>query len=305
MIKICEQCNHEKNIDPKRKICYGCREFNRRLANGTVRPPDYALVNTRAYKDPMEKIKDGFGYYGAITQTNDGELIQCNICGFYYANVGAHVRIKHGVAPRDYRIKYGLRLKENLLSPATTKKFRDLFNAGHRYTKEQLQAMSRKGQAVLKAKGYKPGGDMWTAQTRNEKGMCKDQTLAKIHALAEKMDGQPNENSFYREYGWGQKNVIAHWFGSWPEAMKVAGYRTFRENSQINKEDRILTALEQISNFYTLHGRTPQFSDFKSNDLLPPPSSVSHWLGNLNNARHEAGVPVLVPKGRKWVERML
>lgn len=299
----CDACGNQRMMEGTRKKCAGCRWFEAKIANGTIKKPNYAEVNTSGYKEPMEKVEGGFGYYGAVTETNDGELIQCHICGYYYANVGAHVRFKHGVASRDYKLKYGLRIMDGLVSKNQRERYQAQYNSTNRKTRADYAAMSAKGAKVMKKKGYKPGGDMWNAQTRNEKGMCKEQTIAKIKRLAEMTNNRPTENAFCREFGWGQRNVVQHWFGSWAAAMEELGLPTWREIKASDWVERKAKALDDIYAFYEAEHRTPQFSDFKAVSWLPDPKSVIKYFGSLNNARTLAQVPVLVHQGGgHWVE---
>jgi predicted transcriptional regulator len=54
---------------------------------------------------------------GALVFSDDGETIQCHVCGEWYANVGAHLR-KHKITPKQYREKFGLRRGTALAAPA-------------------------------------------------------------------------------------------------------------------------------------------------------------------------------------------
>lgn len=301
----CARCGNIRSLQDGRKKCVGCRRFEAAIKRGDVKGPEYTEVNTTNYKEPMEKVEGGFGYYGAITTTNDGTQIQCHICGYYFANVGMHVSLKHGVKGRDYKVKYGLRVHDGLLSPVLRVKMQKQYNeSGMRRTPEEMAAMSRKGLKVRRDRGDTIGGSNgWIAQTRNEKGMCKDQTIAKIKHLSEKMGVQPTAQAFYREYGTGQADVIRHWFGTWTKAMKELGFKTYEEILAIQRAKRKTKALDDIYAFFQTNQRTPQYSDFKAIDWLPAPETVTGYYGSLNNARLLAGVPILVHVGGgHWVE---
>lgn len=301
-LKKCDQCGNMRSIAAHRDKCEGCRKFSADINAGRIKPPTYTEVNTRNYKDPMQKVDEGFGYYGAVTETNDGEYIQCHICGYYFSSLGGHITNKHKVNVRDYKVKYGLRIKDGLLSPNERRRAQFRYNSGIRKTSEDFKAMSVKAQAAIKAKGISLGGDTWSAQTRNEKGMCRAQTMAKIKALADKMDGVPTQKAFLQEYGQGQSDVVSHWFGSWRGALNEGGFMHFNDNRAKTREERKEKALDSMRKFYDQEGRTPQWTDFNSLDWLPDGKTIQNYFGTLNKARVEAGIPTLVAIGRNWIE---
>jgi hypothetical protein len=302
--RVCDQCHQERNMDKYRSVCYSCRRLNQLVNAGTVRTPDFKEVNVENYKEPMEKVKDGYGYYGAITTTNDGKQIQCHICGYYYANVGSHIKAAHKVNPRDYKIKYGLRINDGLLSPIEREHRQEVYNTYARKSPEEFREMSRKAQAVIKEKGIQLGGKAWGPQTRNEKGMCKEQTIAKIKVIADMYNGIPSYNAFIREYGPGQRDTINHWFGSWNKAVEAAGFKTHDVRLKEHKKEMQDMILLKLQMFYDQHGRTPQWADFQAGSLGFNIKTLQYHFGSLNRARQEAGIPIMVydSKAWKWVE---
>lgn len=301
---ICIQCKKTKKVERDRSTCNSCRSLNMRVGRGEVRAPDYPEVTTAGYKEPMQEVEGGFGYIGAITRTTDGKHIQCHICGYYFANVGAHVAFFHKLKTRDYKIKYGLRIKDGLLSPVAKLEAQERYNKNYRRTPEEIAEMSRRAKAAIKDKNIKLGGKTWSAQTRNERGNCKEQTAAKIHAIAKQMGGYPTQAALLREYGWGQQDVVQTHFGSWGEALKELGYPNWAESRAAARGERMDAALSKIADFYTNHGHTPYWSDFNGNGNLPDGATIQHYFGTLNEARYAAGVPRLVRVKRKWVEVM-
>src|SRR5579859_1821499 len=116
MKKICPQCKQKKNIAKSRKICEACRDHNYKISSGQIRKPDYPKTTTAGYKEPMIPVEDGFGFYGAITATKDNKHIQCHECGYFFQNLATHVNQGHKMSTKDYKEKFGLRLKDGLVS---------------------------------------------------------------------------------------------------------------------------------------------------------------------------------------------
>lgn len=299
--KVCTVCHEKKNIPKSRKVCAACRTFATRVKSGQILPPTYDQTTVAKYKEPMEEVENGFGYYGAVTETTDGEYLQCHICGYFFKRLSAHVP-HHDMTSREYKQKFGLRIQEGLMSPVERRKAQAEYNANQRENLLNLARAGKLAHAKRKAKDWKTGGDMWTAQSRNEKGNCKEQTLAKIKHLASVNNGVATYTDFQREYG--GVGVVKYWFGTWSKAVEAAGLSTYSDRLRINSANLKEEILDSMNDFYDTYGRTPQFSDLKTSDKLPDPKTVMKYYGTLNNARNAAGIPLLVfiSKNEGWVE---
>ena len=60
-----------------------------------------------------------------IIQYDDSGLPVCEICGESFHRLLTHVRQRHGINKREYKIKYGLDLKKGICSRESSKKTRD------------------------------------------------------------------------------------------------------------------------------------------------------------------------------------
>jgi hypothetical protein len=300
MKRICPQCRNERTYPSNRKICSGCRAFNLRVNRGEILPPTYGDVTTEGYKDPMQPVVQGFGFVGAITRTTDGEKIQCHICGYFFNNLGSHVRIAHTITAREYKYKFGLRITEGLVSFIERTRMQVRYN-------DKARTAAWKGLARIKERRdkdpWQTGGDVWSPQTRNLKGMCREQTIAKIKHIASLNDGIPILADFLHMYGTGQESVIAHWFGTWNRAVEIAGFMTYKDRLSLGVDSRKKDLMQKMRDFYELYDRTPQSADFNSNVLFPPCKWIIKNYGSLNKAREAAGVPLLIHvNGSKWEE---
>lgn len=306
--QLCAQCHEKRGIQKGRKICYHCRLLNQLVNAGTVREPDYPDVTVAKYKAPMEEVKDGYGYLGAITETNDGKMIQCHICGYYFGRLGNHIST-HGLTARDYKIKFGLRIKDGLLSIAARKQSQDTYNANGRLALDRLRKLQAGNARRREEDNWHTGGGIDgrptrdTPQYRNEQGTCKAQTLAKIKRLAKMQEGPVTWRDFAREYG--ETSTITHWFGSWSKALEAANLETYDARRKRQKAEMTAGLLARMEAFYKKHGRTPLSSDFNADNDLPSYQEASRRYGTLNNARIAAGIPQLicVAPGR-WVEQL-
>lgn len=301
----CPQCKNQRVFPSNRKLCSGCRTFNNRVRGGEILPPTYSDVTVEGYKEPLEPVVGGFGYIGAITRTVDGTRIQCHTCGYFFANLGSHILTKHGEPLNEYRYRHGLRIKYSLLSPVEQEKAQKRYNDNARFKQGSLSNLVKARAAFEKKRqeGWSPGGDQWSPQLRNERGMCREQTLAKIRQIAEVNDGVAVFEEFVKTFGEGQKSVVEHWFGTWDAAVKAAGADTYLGRQNKNYRKRRRDTIQRIRDFYAMHGRTPLSSDFNSDNDLPRQNWVSKNFGSLNAARRAAGVPELVHViGNRWEE---
>lgn len=299
--KECPVCHEVRKIAPHRNKCSQCRKIQADINKGRMRAPDYTEVNTSNFKEPMQKVEDGFGYYGAITTTNDEQLIQCHVCGYYFARLSSHIMNKH-MPVREYKLKFGLRIKDGLLSPVARKEAQMGFNRSARDQRRNLEKMWQRTKQLRAEGKLKTGGPTWTAQTRNEKGMCRDQTLAKLQSVAATNGGKITTKLYEAEYGQGAMETVRYWFGSWEAALQEAGLASHKKLKTEERHARAQSYLLAIKRFHKETGRTPQSSDFNSVEYLPAQRSVSRMFKTLNDARQLAGVPQLMKVGGRWIE---
>jgi hypothetical protein len=74
----------------------------------------------------MAAQHEGFGTLpplGALIADDDGERIQCHMCGSFFRQLGIHVWRMHRIAPADYRERYGLNRCTSLVSPASAARY--------------------------------------------------------------------------------------------------------------------------------------------------------------------------------------
>ena len=57
-----------------------------------------------------------FGELGVLAESEDGELVQCHICGCWYRSVGHHAYHSHSLSAAQYREKFGFNRGKSLAS---------------------------------------------------------------------------------------------------------------------------------------------------------------------------------------------
>jgi len=62
--------------------------------------------------------------YGQPEYNQEG-LVKCEICGEYFARVSSHVRQKHEMTAKEYKIEFGFDVKKGLCSEDSSEKSRE------------------------------------------------------------------------------------------------------------------------------------------------------------------------------------
>lgn len=321
--KTCERCKISCVFEGKgctrAKYCKPCgvivkkeqqtkalkkRDDRRQEEKGYIIPTDDQLY-FYGYKEPLKKYEGGYGYYGCVAYSKDKEMVQCHLCGRLFRNVGVHVSLKHRIPKEDYKDMVGLPQNAALVGESTREKlifahneFPSFSHVGK--TKEEIRAhmkkMSDKG--VKRGKGVKRTG--WSMERRNLTGNCPEQVIEKIKKLGEKLGRRPGAKEYVAEYG--SLAPIITIYGTWENAVKLAGMTTYTEQRAISTDPKFL--IEQMRQFFEKHGRSPRTSDMKRG-LLPAHQTYWSVFGSINNARVLAGVPAVIQINRRRFDEVV
>lgn len=258
------------------------------------------------YKEPLRKVKGGFGYMGALT-FDTSSRVQCHICGELFDNLAGHALLAHKITKKQYKEKYGLAAETRLVS----ERFREeKKNQQLRYfarlspeervakRKQAIKAMANANairRARIKAGTYKYGNN--SLEQKNKRGICPDQLLDIIQKAHKHYGHTPSVAEFTKLFTQRYNEPIYRTFGSWSRALKLAklpkrvnsrGYNGIRYSEE--------ELLEHLSVFYSTHHKIPSATDC-NRGLLPPYGTYRNRFGSFSAARRKAGVPDLIPNG--------
>ena len=76
--------------------------------------------------------------YGKVEYDPEADAFRCAECGRWYRGLARHITRHHKITTREYKLKWGIDLKESLISKEMTKKLRNA-NLKHK-TYRNLQA---------------------------------------------------------------------------------------------------------------------------------------------------------------------
>lgn len=248
------------------------------------------FLTIKNYKEPLREIlkEDGYGYYGTLLCTTDGNLVQCHVCGELFKDVASHSRQAHKIATKDYKLRFGLSNTTALISESERLRRQEIFLKNiEKMDIEEIRRRGREAQLLRKAPQPKE-----SLEKKNIKGTCPDQLLAKIAQIKEKLNKVPTLSEFIIETG-GQryKHLIFKTFGSWAEALEMLGYEPNEKKNgkSIKHRYKDEELIEYLIRFVKQNKRIPTFTDFKRG-LLPDYQVYARRFGSLENARQEAGI---------------
>lgn len=252
------------------------------------------------YKLPLRKVEDGFGYYGAILNTLDGELAQCHICGKMFKDIALHASQTHGVYSKEYKEKFGLSRTSSLLSEKERQRrkatFMKWYSSLSPSMKKAIRDKAREGYLKwYKKEGKKMQELRWKQRLefKNKRGTCPDQLLEKIQEVRTTLGHQPSKREFINETG-GQRyyHLIRTTFGSWDNALKMLGLERARNPGNTGKKFKHHSneeLLEYLKISYQETGKPPTISDSRRG-LIPGYQVYVNRFGSMPKARLLAGI---------------
>lgn len=292
--KVCKECSNEKRYFRK-KIKGGRRQDKNRLATKDKIYTE-GEITLHNYKEPLVEIADGYGYYGTLATTIDGEYIQCHICGELYKNLSGHIWNAHHMRAKEYKEEFGLSKGNALISENTRQHFKqqtlDWLKTLTDEQKEEYQKKALAGwkKAVKEKRTTK--GQTESLERKNKKGTCPEQVLDKIREAHDKLGATPSKKEFI-DYCGSQRYVhlIYKLFGSWTKAVELAGlkpkqYTPHKKGGKKYSDQELLDLLV----VHTLQEKKiPTATDFRRG-VLPSYALYTNRWGSIENARVEAGV---------------
>ena len=243
------------------------------------------------YKEPLTKVEDGHGYYGTLSQTKNGELVQCHICSELVENLGTHVWVKHNVRAVEYREKFKLGKRTPLCSDKFGEKLKHMAVIRYNRLTETEKAERRQKMIEAQKKAVRVGNPT-SLQIQNKRGMCPDQLIEKIQLLADKLGESPTHKQFIREYNGKYVGAINRTFGSWNAAKHMAGFAPRQSGSKVPHNRAPYTneqLLEFLRSAYKEKGSAPTYSDWRKG-FLPSYYLYKHRFGGISKARKAAGI---------------
>ncbi len=241
------------------------------------------------YKEPLTALPEGqgFGFYGALLGSLDGEKVQCHICGGVYKFLGGHVRQSHKMDPVDYREQFQLAYMTSLVSEKERERRKKIM-LDYLATRPKgwlKKAKLNASKGGLMSKGTT--GHQLRLESLNKRGVCPEQLLAKIKEIKEKLKKVPSLKEFVAACGTQRyKHLIFKVYGSWNQALEKLNLSTKPSARDAYTKKELLDALKD---FYKNTGLIPTRTDCVRH-LLPSYSVYFRNFGGMKQARFAANI---------------
>lgn len=256
------------------------------------------------YKEPLTPVPHGkgFGFYGALSSTENGGKLQCHICGCLVENLASHSLQTHKVSSVEYKERFKLAKMTALWCEVLRNKHKErMLNWWASQTPESLaKIMEHKRQCIqLAQKSHKKGATI-SLETRNIRGTCPEQIVGKIREVYVKLGHRPTILEMANETGNGRRfeALVRRVFGSWTKALELAGIdeTVFRRRRVYLKKttgtEKVVYTdaelLEYLKNFHKNTGKIPSHSDFVRG-YFPAYDTYLRRFGGITKARALAG----------------
>ncbi len=249
------------------------------------------------YKEPLKEIPEGlgFGYYGVLLGTTDGEKVECHICGKTYSGLNAHIIQSHNMLTKEYKEKFDLAASTALISDAERerRKVRTMQWWAGLSKRERIEHKRIRMEATAKYKEDHPQPNFKIRlETKNKRGTCPDQLLAKIQECAKALGRVPTKNDFI-DYTGSQRfvHLIYATFGSFVKARELAKIHTgnLPSNKGGRKKHTDDELLEYLQIFQQENNKIPTETDCRRG-LIPGSETYRRHFGSLPKARALAGI---------------
>lgn len=239
---------------------------------------------------PIQKIAKGYGYRGVILRDKINDVIQCHICGKWYARLYMHTYQTHKINDEDYKKKFGLPLSFPLNSVNFSKKSSDNILkrwADPEYRKSQIEKMKQLGKHSWKKRSWKnhkygKTSDAWL----NKNGLCKEQVHRRYLVLCDNLGKQASNWDIHKNDPALHSAIRKHW-GTFNKFKNANGYEVIKAADKWS-QDAILASIRK---YYRVYGYPPSAASFRGQRINGYPSheTVRQYFGSWNRAIESAG----------------
>ena len=162
----------------------------------------------------MPAASKGFGFQGVLMQDDNREFVQCHACGEWFKKLNcAHLKKCCKLTVRGYKIKYGLRLKQGLISDEDSFVLTKAILKNKEFGKKPSSAMGKMGGRLKGRKGF-------PMAYHNRYGTCPLQLKARLIEFIKCNRELPSS----RNRGRNIHANLRHRYGNFNKALCVHGF---------------------------------------------------------------------------------
>lgn len=249
-------------------------------------PPSTERI-IQGYKEPLQHVEGGFGYFGTVAYNLERTHVQCHLCGSFFRRLGLHIRYSHDSSVKDYKAQFGLNLNRSLIAPIERERYQQHWESLSESEKEEVRERMRQNMHLGTEAARKVVIDRSKKlETRNLEGTCPDQLLDKISKLKDEIGHTPTIAEFKKRYNNQYYKIIYSTFGTWNEALKVLGM-TINSKRGPSRQYTEESLIEMIRNFKKIYKREPYKRDTRDG-TLPSEMTMTRYFGSWSKAKEAA-----------------
>ena len=242
--------------------------------------------------EPFMEVQHGFGYLGVVMYDDKTDLLQCHLCGKWFAMLLRHVGKTHKMQAQDYRDKFSLPIAGGLVSKTMSEK---MSRSASR--PERLAALDKvrpiwasQGRCVSRRKeriAIRSKIGLNRLARKNQFGLCPKQMRARYEIVKLTVQKDPSSDDIRR-----------HDFTLWAAIKKHHGWNNWKKENGLRlwkKGDSLefgpLEILAKLRLFAKRHRRKPTTIDMRRHrGELPGYCQVTRAFGSVLNAYASAGL---------------
>ena len=239
---------------------------------------------------PVQKVEKGFGYKGVVLRDTVNDVLQCHICGKWFARLYMHTYQAHKINDEDYKIKFGLPLSFPLNSVAFSKKQSKFFLerwADSEWRKKHIERVKKLAGDICRVRSWKnhiygKTSSAWI----NKNGMCKEQVHRRYIILCDNLGRQASNYDLRNEEPGLHVAIRKHW-GTFNKFKLENGYPLIAAAKEWN-QDKIIASLRK---YFRIHASIPIAANFRGQRIngFPSHETVRKHFGSWNRAMTAAG----------------
>lgn len=234
------------------------------------------------YKEPILPVNHGgFGWFGLQAYNEQGQLM-CHECGGFFDGLCNHIK-GHGLGKKEYKKKYGLRLKARLASVSYSAMAR----------KRLLSNPDAIANATVRIKSHRPSeanrlaGMAYSrscAEFQNNRDSCPAQVLRALSGCAD-IFGSSVTSAQVQAHNPALLALCVARFGSFNKAKQLAGLASNPNVTQPQYHQTLVT--EDMIAFHAKHNRWPESRDYETGQMVCSTAPLRR-LGGLRRIREQA-----------------
>lgn len=239
-------------------------------------------------------VASGKSYQGVLELDLERDLVRCHECGEWHPHLAPHIWQRHGMTARAYKAKHGI----NQNSALCNERIRQAL-VRHAASPQSMEAAYRGIDKMNGSHGMKPSERMPRPrgphlESRNRKGLCREQILVRLRQMAEKLGRTPKSAELV-EAGIHPRTVEYMFSLKMAEVIRLAG---LRPRNVKRTQYTAVGLVERMRNFYVRYGKLPSKSDYRRG-LIPSSDIYSTVFGGMANAYFAAGLELVAEKERQ------